>query len=83
MLRAAVTSLKCPTPHLDKNYATFRYNSNDKNNKQTPWTESARELYRHITRRLSAKLVSIFVDGGNQVVSVMDSLRPYSRLSIP
>jgi hypothetical protein len=45
--------------------------------KQTPWPESANELYRPSDRRLSAKLVLTFVDGGCQVVSVTD---PYGRI---
>jgi hypothetical protein len=34
------------------------------NKEQTPWPESASELYRPSDRRLSAKLVSAFVDRG-------------------
>jgi hypothetical protein len=46
-------------------------------NKQTPWSESASELYRPSDRRLSAKLVPTFVDRGCHVVSVTD---PYKRV---
>jgi hypothetical protein len=42
-------------------------------NKQTPWPESARELYRPSNCRLSAKLVPAFGDRGCHVVSVTDS----------
>jgi hypothetical protein len=45
--------------------------------KQTPWSESASELYRPSDRRLSAKLVSTFADRGCHVVSVTD---PYGRI---
>jgi hypothetical protein len=48
--------------------------------KQTPWPETASELYRPSKRRLSAKLVQTFADRGCHVVSVT-SLRPYSRFS--
>jgi hypothetical protein len=46
-------------------------------NKQTPWSESASELYRPIDRRLSAKLVPTFADRRCHVVSVT---HPYSRI---
>jgi hypothetical protein len=46
-------------------------------NKHTPWSESASELYRPSDRRLSAKLVSIFADRECHVVSVTD---PYGRI---
>jgi hypothetical protein len=39
---------------------------------QTPWLESASELYRPRDRRLSAKLVPTFADRGCRVVSVTD-----------
>jgi hypothetical protein len=45
--------------------------------KQTPWSESAIELYRPSDRRLSAKLVPTFADRGCHVISVMD---PHSRI---
>jgi hypothetical protein len=41
-------------------------------NKTTPWPESGSELYRPNDRRLSAKLMPIFVDRGCHVVSVTD-----------
>jgi hypothetical protein len=37
--------------------------------KETPWPESASELYRPSDRRLSAKLVPTFADIGCHVVS--------------
>jgi CBS-domain-containing membrane protein len=46
-------------------------------NKQTPWSESASELYRLSDHRLSAKLVPIFADSGSHVVSMTD---PYGRI---
>jgi hypothetical protein len=46
-------------------------------NKQTPWSESASELYRLSDRRLSEKLVAAFEDRGCHVVSVTD---PYCRI---
>jgi hypothetical protein len=45
--------------------------------KQTPWSESASELYRPSDRRLLAKLVQIFADRGCHVVSATD---PYGRI---
>jgi hypothetical protein len=45
--------------------------------KKTPWPESASELHRPRDFRLSAKLVSTFVDRGCHVVSVTDT---YSRI---
>jgi hypothetical protein len=45
--------------------------------KQTPWHESASELYRPTDRRLSAKLVSTFADRRYRVVSMTD---PYGRI---
>jgi hypothetical protein len=49
--------------------------------KQTPWSESASELYRPSDRRLSAKWLPTFAARGCHVVSVTGSLRPYSRFS--
>jgi hypothetical protein len=40
--------------------------------KQTPWSESASELYRPSDRRLCAKRLPSFADKGCQVVSVTD-----------
>jgi hypothetical protein len=42
------------------------------NNKQTPWPESASELYGPSDRRLLTKLVPTFADRGCHVVSVTD-----------
>jgi hypothetical protein len=41
-------------------------------NKQTPWPESANELYRPRDRRLLAKLLPTLADRGCHVVSVTD-----------
>jgi hypothetical protein len=46
-------------------------------NKKGPWPESASEHYRSSYRRLSAKLVSNFVDKGCHVVSVTN---PYGHI---
>jgi hypothetical protein len=46
-------------------------------NKQTPWSESASELYRPSDRRLSAKWLPTFADRVWHVVSVTD---PYGRI---
>jgi hypothetical protein len=48
-----------------------------KQNKQTPWTESASELYRPSDRRFSVKLMPKFADRGCHVVSVTV---PYGRI---
>jgi hypothetical protein len=45
--------------------------------KQTPWPESASELYEQSDLRLSAKLVSTFADTECHVVSVTD---PYGYI---
>jgi hypothetical protein len=47
------------------------------NKKQTPWSESASELYRPSDRRFSAKWLPTFADKGYHVVSVTD---PYGRI---
>jgi hypothetical protein len=52
-------------------------NATGKQNKQTPWSESASELYRPSDRRLSEKWLPIFADKGCHVVSVTD---PYGRI---
>jgi hypothetical protein len=44
---------------------------------ETPWPESASELYRPSDRRLSAKLVPTFADRGCHLVSMAD---PYGRI---
>jgi hypothetical protein len=41
--------------------------------KQTPWSESASELYQPSDRRLSVKWLPTFADKGFHVVSVTDS----------
>jgi hypothetical protein len=51
--------------------------SKKKTNKQTPWSESASELYRPSDRRFSAKWLPTFADKGCHVVSVTD---PYGRI---
>jgi hypothetical protein len=48
-----------------------------KQNKQTPWSESASELHRPSDRRLSAKSLPTFADRGRYVVTVTD---PYGRI---
>jgi hypothetical protein len=45
--------------------------------KKTPWSESASELYRPSDRRLSAKWLPTFADRGCHVVCVTD---PYGRI---
>jgi hypothetical protein len=40
--------------------------------KKTPWTEPVSELYRPSNRRLSAKLVPTFANGGCRMVSPTD-----------
>jgi hypothetical protein len=52
-------------------------------NKQTPWSESASELYRPSDSRLWAKLVPTFADRGVPRGQRDGSLRPYSRVSRP
>jgi hypothetical protein len=47
------------------------------NKTQTPWSESASELYRPTDHRLSAKWLPTFADKGCHVVSVTD---PYGRI---
>jgi hypothetical protein len=59
---------------------TFNENSDTKLNlkkKNTPWLESARELYRLSDCRLSMKLVPTFADRGCHVVSRTD---PYGHI---
>jgi hypothetical protein len=48
----------------------------------TPWPELAKELYRPSDRRLSAKLVPTFADGG-PLDQRDGSLLPYSQISRP
>jgi hypothetical protein len=52
-------------------------------NRQTPWPQSASELYRPSDRRLSAKLVSTFADRRVSSGQCGRSQRPYSRISRP
>jgi hypothetical protein len=47
----------------------------DKQTKQTPWPQSAIELYRPSKRRLSTKLLLTFADRGCRVVSATDRHR--------
>jgi hypothetical protein len=47
-----------------------------KQNKQTPWPQSASELYRSRDRRLTTKLVPTYADRGCRVVRATD---PYGR----
>jgi hypothetical protein len=47
------------------------------NKKKTPWSESARELYRPGDRHLTMKSLPTFADKGCHVVSVTD---PYGRI---
>jgi hypothetical protein len=56
-------------PHT--HYAKIHGNTTT-NNKQTPWSESASELYRLSDCRLSAKWLPTFADKGCHVVSVTD-----------
>jgi hypothetical protein len=49
----------------------------NKQNKQTPWSESANELHRPSNRCLSAKWLPTCADRGCHVVSVTD---PYGRI---
>jgi hypothetical protein len=63
-----------PSASTHTHARTEAYTTNDK---QTPWSESASELYRPSDRRLSAKWLTIFADKGCHVVSVTD---PYGRI---
>jgi hypothetical protein len=49
----------------------------NKKQKQTPWSESASELYRPSDRRFSVKWLPTFADKGCHVASVTD---PYGRI---
>jgi hypothetical protein len=55
----------------------YRILDNEYINKQTPWSESASELYRPSDRRLAAKWLPTFADKGCHVVSETD---PYGRI---
>jgi hypothetical protein len=61
---------------LSQDYAELKLRGY-KQNKQTPWSESASELYRPSDRRLSAKWLPTFADKGCHMVSMTD---PYSRI---
>jgi hypothetical protein len=52
-------------------------------NKRIPWFESARELYWPSDRRLSAKLVPIFLERGVSRGQLDGSVRPWSWSSRP
>jgi hypothetical protein len=58
-LRAPIVTLPIPT-------------TNKQTNKQTPWSESASELYQPSDRRFSAKWLPTFAEKGCHVVSVTD-----------
>jgi hypothetical protein len=68
--------------HMTNKYCThrptwnFQYTHTLQTKKQTPWSESACELYQPNDRRLSAKWLPTFADTGCHVVSMMD---PYGR----
>jgi hypothetical protein len=49
---------------------------------RTPWPDYANEVYRPSDRRLSAKLVPTFADGGCHVASVMDLYRLHYNIKI-
>jgi hypothetical protein len=66
--------------HFCLNGSTRKYYNKTKS-KQTPWSESASELYRPSDRRLSAKWVPTFADRGVSRGQRDGSLRPYSRFS--
>jgi hypothetical protein len=57
---------------------TDAYPRSPANNKKTPWSESASELYRPSDRSLSAKLVPTFADrgGGESPMAVISVSRP-------
>jgi hypothetical protein len=55
----------------------FLHSTEQSVKQQTPWPESANELYRPSEHRLSAKLVPTFADRECHVVSVTD---PYGRI---
>jgi hypothetical protein len=59
------------------NWVRYGFKETGYKTKQTPWPESASELYRPSDRRLLAKLVPTFADRGRHVVSVTD---PYGRI---
>jgi hypothetical protein len=67
----------CLTLHLRSDQTRKKHaTSNIHKNKQTPWFQSASELYRPSDRRLSAKLVPNLADRGCRVVSATN---PHGR----
>jgi hypothetical protein len=60
-----------------RNNLNIIYNFSKTIHKQTPWPQSASELYRPSDRRLSAKLVPTLADKGCRVVSATD---PHGRI---
>jgi hypothetical protein len=62
--------------HLRRMWMCVIHSSNRKQ-KQTPWSESASDLYRPSDLHLSAKLMPTFEDKGCCVVDTTD---PYSRI---
>jgi hypothetical protein len=66
------------TEHADRRpYISSNRIKWTRNNKQTPWSESASELYRPSDLRLSTNWLPTFVGKGCHVVSVTD---PYGRI---
>jgi hypothetical protein len=61
-----------PSPFTDNCYWTTTIITDCPKTKQTPWSESASELYRPSDHRLSAKWLPTFADEGCHVVSVTD-----------
>jgi hypothetical protein len=60
-----------------RSYRKFIDIQGDTGDENSPWPESASELYRPSVRRLSEKLVQTFADRGCRVVSVTD---PYGSI---
>jgi hypothetical protein len=69
--------LKPPNNQVTEEYHFKSYLGYKQTSKQTPWPESASELYRPSDRRLLAKLVPTFADRGRRVVSETD---PYGHI---
>jgi hypothetical protein len=73
-------SLVWKTDQINYSRHTSNYNldlASVHTNKQTPWPESASELYQPSDRRFSAKWLPTFADKGCHVDSVTD---PYGRI---
>jgi hypothetical protein len=70
----------CYSPKV---FAPIELKSDKQTKKQTPWSQSASELYRQSNRRLLAKLVPTFEDRGVPRCQRDGSLRRYSRISRP